>query len=128
MCGVPDNRMYTATHEWLIQTDGIATVGVTAHGADLIGDVVYVVLPEVGEYVSTGASCGEIETPESVWDLNAPAAGAVTEVNTAVIRRPELVNQDPYGQGWLFKSILVAEPQLLSAQQYSRLVELERSQ
>ncbi len=97
---VLDDRWYTAEHEW-IAADG--TVGVTDHAQDALGDVVFLELPEVGRHVERGAVFGVVESVKSVSDLFSPVTGTVAAVNKAVKDQPELVNQDPYGRGWLVR-------------------------
>src|SRR5690625_4685339 len=99
----PTDRRYSAEHEWITVEGATATVGITKYAADALGDVVYTELPEVGEDVTAGQVCGEIESTKSVSDLYSPVTGRVREVNEALADAPELVNDDPYGQGWLFK-------------------------
>ncbi|WP_026423856.1 glycine cleavage system protein GcvH [Actinokineospora inagensis] len=116
----PENLGYTAEHEWVDTADlTAATVGVTKYAADSLGDVVYVQLPEVGAQVTAGESCGEIESTKSVSDLFAPADGVVVEINEAVVDTPELVNTDPFGDGWLFRLRVESEPELLDAAAYA---------
>ena len=99
----PTHLKYTAEHEWLETTADTARVGVTAHAADALGDLVFVELPEVGSTVTAGEACGELESTKSVSDLFAPVSGVVTERNEQLDQTPELVNSDPYGEGWLIK-------------------------
>jgi glycine cleavage system H protein len=100
----PADLRYTAEHEWVRATgDGLARVGITAFAQDALGDVVYVSLPAVGDSVRAGDSCGEVESTKSVSDLYAPLTGDVTAVNEALDARPELVNTDPYGDGWMYE-------------------------
>ena len=116
------NLQYTAEHEW-VQVDGdVATVGITAYAADKLGDVVFVDLPAVGSTVASGKVVGEIESTKSVGELFAPLDGEVTEVNDAVVASPELVNSDPFGEGWLVKLRFTQLPPLLSYAEYSALV------
>ncbi|MCP2261438.1 glycine cleavage system H protein [Streptoalloteichus tenebrarius] len=120
---VPENLRYSEEHEWCTAVeDGVTTIGVTAHAATSLGDVVFVQLPEVGDQVTAGQTCGEIESTKSVSDLYAPATGEVVEVNTAVVDDPGLVNSDPYGAGWLFRVRVDALPELLDAAGYRALV------
>ena len=98
----PEDLKYTAEHEWLkAGSDGPVRVGITDFAQDQLGDIVYVQLPEVGTAVRAGDSCGELESTKSVSDLFAPVNGTVTAVNEALADQPDLVNSDPYGEGWL---------------------------
>ncbi|MFC8716463.1 glycine cleavage system protein GcvH [Kitasatospora sp. NPDC057198] len=116
----PTHLQYTKEHEWLTAAvDGVSTVGITAHAADALGDIVYVQLPEVGDTVTAGETCGELESTKSVSDLYSPATGEVTEVNQAVIDEPALVNSEPFGGGWLFKVQVEATDELLDADGYT---------
>lgn len=111
----PANLRYTSDHEWVAeQEDGVVRVGVTAYAQDALGDVVFVSLPAVGDTVSGGDSCGEIESTKSVSDLYAPLDGEVTAVNDGLEDSPETVNSDPYGDGWMFE-MKVADTAGLSA-------------
>jgi glycine cleavage system H protein len=97
---VPDDRLYTSEHEW-IMPDG--TVGITDFAQDALGDVVFVDLPEVGRRLEQGAVFGVVESVKSVSDLFSPVTGTVVAVNEALKEKPEVVNQDPYGAGWLVR-------------------------
>jgi glycine cleavage system H protein len=99
---VPEDLLYTSDHEWVRLEDGRARVGITDFAQDALGDVVYVGLPDVGAEVTAGGVCGEVESTKSVSEIYAPIAGVVVEVNTAVADNPEKVNEDPYGDGWMF--------------------------
>ncbi|GAB3216517.1 glycine cleavage system protein GcvH [Kineococcus gypseus] len=100
---VPDDLRYTAEHEWVrVEGDGTVRVGVTDHAQDALGDVVYVSLPGEGESVAAGSPCGEVESTKSVSEINAPVSGVVTAQNPGLETRPDLVNSDPYGEGWMF--------------------------
>lgn len=103
MADVPDDLRYTAEHEWVRVTDGSNTVrvGITDYAQEALGDVVYVSLPELGATVGAGDPVGEIESTKSVSDLYAPVAGTVSARNEALEGTPDLVNSDPYGEGWL---------------------------
>ena len=94
---------YTAEHEWVLVDGDTATVGITAYAAEKLGDVVFVELPSVGSDVASGAVVGEIESTKSVGELFAPVNGTVAEANQAVVDSPDLVNSDPFGDGWLIK-------------------------
>jgi glycine cleavage system H protein len=121
---VPEQLRYTAEHEWVTIDGSLATVGITEHAADALGDVVYVSPPTPGTKVTAGEPCGEIESTKSVSDLYSPVDGEVTEVNSEVEEDPGQVNADPYGSGWLFKvQIAGDEPtDLLSAEEYTALI------
>ena len=114
---IPEDRGYTTDHEWLLPGNP-ATVGITAFAADALGDVVYVDLPTTGTTVQRGGACGEIESTKSVSDLFAPADGVVVAVNEQLHTEPELVNRDPYGDGWLFRLEIQGEPPVLDAAAY----------
>jgi glycine cleavage system H protein len=121
----PQHLQYSKEHEWLTAPEGgVSTVGITAHAADALGDVVYVQLPEVGQTVTAGEPCGELESTKSVSDLYSPVDGEVTEVNADIEEDPGQINTDPYGAGWLFKVRLEGDApgDLLSAEQYSELI------
>ncbi len=113
---------YTSEHEWLDVQGDIATVGITAYAAEKLGDVVFVDLPSIGATVASGRVVGEIESTKSVGELFAPVDGIVTEINDAVVASPELVNSDPFGEGWLIKVSFTELPTLLSFDEYTALV------
>jgi glycine cleavage system H protein len=97
----PEDLKYTAEHEWVKAGEGPVRVGITDFAQDALGDIVYVQLPEVGSAVRAGDACGELESTKSVSDLFAPVNGTVTAVNEALADQPDLINSDPYGEGWL---------------------------
>ncbi|MCX3292426.1 glycine cleavage system protein GcvH [Streptomyces luteogriseus] len=117
----PKELRYSKEHEWLSAAeDGVSTVGITEHAANALGDVVFVQLPEVGDTVSAGETCGELESTKSVSDLYSPVSGEITEVNEDVVNDPALVNSAPFEGGWLFKVRVSDEPgDLLSADEYT---------
>ncbi|GAB3975435.1 glycine cleavage system protein GcvH [Streptomyces sparsus] len=117
----PQQLRYSKEHEWLSNAeDGVSTVGITEHAATALGDVVYVQLPEVGDSVTAGETCGELESTKSVSDLYAPVTGEITEINQDVVDDPALVNSAPFEGGWLFKVKITSEPDdLLSADEYA---------
>ena len=120
---VPQDRNYTAEHEW-IQIDGdVARIGITQYAADALGDVVYLDLPSVGSALVAGTPCGEIESTKSVSDLYAPADGEVLEINQAIVDEPGAVNSDPYAAGWLFVMRIDGAPELLDAAGYEAITE-----
>lgn len=98
----PENLRYTAEHEWIAVDGDQAKVGITAYAQDALGDVVYVSLPSVGDQVTAGESCGEVESTKSVSDLYSPLTGEVVAVNEELDSAPETVNTDPYEGGWMF--------------------------
>lgn len=100
----PEDLRYTSDHEWVRDAgEGTVRVGITHYAQEALGDVVYVSLPTVGDTIEPGDSCGEVESTKSVSDLYAPLGGTVTAVNEALDATPELVNSDPYEQGWMYE-------------------------
>jgi glycine cleavage system H protein len=117
----PEDLHYTAQHEWVRIDSGRARVGITSYAQDALGDIVYVTLPDDGAVITAGETCGEVESTKSVSDLVAPVTGAVVARNAALDANPELVNSDPYGEGWMFEVELeggATPDDLLSSQQY----------
>lgn len=112
---------FTATHEWLREEQNEVTVGITEHAQQLLGDMVFVELPEIGNEVSAGDELGVVESVKAASDFYAPISGTVTAINTAVVENPALVNTEPYAAGWLVK-LKPSNPSeiasLLSAEQY----------
>jgi len=105
---IPDDLKYTAEHEWVRTpgtSEGAVRVGITDFAQEALGDIVFVSLPEVGDDVSAGSTVGELESTKSVSDVYAPLDGSVVAVNEALDQSPELVNSDPYGDGWLFELV-----------------------
>jgi glycine cleavage system H protein len=98
---IPEDLRYTTDHEWVRTEGDVVRVGVTDYAQDALGDIVFVTLPDVGAQVSAGDACGEVESTKSVSDLYAPLTGTVVERNEALDASPELVNSDPYGEGWM---------------------------
>ena len=106
----PEDLKYTTDHEWVRSTgDGTIRFGITDYAHDALGDIVYVSLPDVGATVTAGEACGEVESTKSVSDLYAPVTGTVTARNEALGGTPEVVNADPYGEGWMVE-VQVADP------------------
>jgi glycine cleavage system H protein len=122
---IPEELFYTRTHEWMRREDDIATVGITDHAQDELGDVVFLELPEEGATFSAGDSFGTIESVKAVSDLYTPVGGEVVEVNGTLNDSPERVNEDPYGGGWMIRLRISEEGDLLSAQEYEKVVEEE---
>jgi glycine cleavage system H protein len=123
---VPEELRYTSEHEWVRPGEGALRVGITDYAQDALGDIVFVSLPEPGTKVLAGRSLGEVESTKSVSEIYAPVSGTVTARNDALTDTPELVNSDPYGQGWLVE----IEPssgedlaELLDASAYEELIE-----
>ncbi len=128
MAEVPDDLRYTAEHEWVRVSEESNTVrvGITDYAQEALGDVVYVSLPELGASITAGAAFGEVESTKSVSDLYAPVAGTVTARNDALESNPELVNSDPYGEGWVVEIELAGGADLsalLDAAAYATLSE-----
>jgi glycine cleavage system H protein len=122
MNAVPENLLYTKDHEWIALDGDVATVGITQHAADALGDVVFVALPKVGDALSLGAIVGEVESTKSVGEIFAPVAGEVTEANSVVVDAPDTVNADPYGAGWLIKVRFTDAPHGMDAVAYQALI------
>jgi glycine cleavage system H protein len=124
---VPEDRRYTKEHEWAKAEGAIVTVGITDFAQDALGDVVYVDLPQVGASVGAHQPMGEVESTKSVSDVYAPVSGTITRVNPLVSERPELVNEQPYGDGWLvtIETAADATDGLMTAGEYRALVEGE---
>lgn len=123
MSEYPDDLRYTTDHEWVRETAEGVRIGITGYAQEALGDVVFVSLPTVGDEVSKGDSCGEVESTKSVSDLYAPLTGTVTAVNDALDGTPELVNSDPYGDGWMYEITLgegVDTTELLDAEAYEQ--------
>jgi glycine cleavage system H protein len=123
---VPQELRYSTDHEWAKAEDGRLRVGITDYAQDALGDVVFVELPEVGTKVEKGVSCSEVESTKSVSEIYAPVSGVIVEVNAELADNPQRLNEDPYGEGWLF----VIEPsdeaqlgELLDAEGYRALIE-----
>ena len=98
---IPDNLKYTKDHEWVRSEGESVRVGITDFAQEALGDIVFVTLPEAGTTVTAGETCGEVESTKSVSDIYAPVTGTVVERNDALDSSPELVNSDPYGDGWM---------------------------
>lgn len=119
----PEDVRYTKEHEWAREESGAYRVGITSYAQDALGDVVYVDLPPVGSTVTAGKPFGEVESTKSVSDLYAPVSGTIRDRNGALDDAPELVNADPYGEGWLVVIEPAGEPEgLLTAAEYQALL------
>lgn len=121
----PKDLRYTKEHEWVRVEDGTGTVGITDYAQDQLGDIVYVKLPEIGTTVRQMEPFGEIESVKAVSDLYSPVSGEVVEVNAELEERPELVNLDPYGRGWMIR-VRLSDPseleRLMTADEYDAYV------
>jgi glycine cleavage system H protein len=125
----PDDVKYTAQHEWVrAADDGVLRMGITSYAQEALGDIVFVTLPAVGSEVEAGQSLGEVESTKSVSDIYAPLAGTVTACNDQLEASPELINSDPYGEGWMIEirptadvDAALAGSQLLDAAAYQAL-------
>lgn len=124
---VPEELKYTKSHEWVRMEDDVATVGITEHAQDELGDVVFVELPEQGSSFEAGEAFGTVESVKAVSDLNAPVGGEVVEVNSTLEDSPEKINETPYGDGWILKLRVSEEAELLSADEYEKFLQEESS-
>ena len=124
MSDVPDDLRYSAEHEWVRSSANTVRVGITDYAQEALGDVVYVSLPAVGAAVKKGSAVGEVESTKSVSDIFAPVSGTITARNEQLDERPELINSDPYGEGWMLEIELADEAELgelLDASAYGAL-------
>lgn len=126
MSTIPAGLKFLKSHEWARQeADGSITVGISDHAQNLLGDLVYIELPEVGKHFDGGAACAVVESVKAASDVYCPVAGTVTQVNEALADRPETVNRDPWGEGWLFvlrPDDVAALEGLLDAEAYAALI------
>jgi glycine cleavage system H protein len=122
---IPEDLQYTKSHEWVRIEGDTATVGITDHAQDELGDVVFVELPEEGDTFDADESFGTVESVKAVSDLYTPVGGEVVEVNSALEDAPENINEDPYGEGWIVKLRTTDEADLLSSEEYEKVVEEE---
>lgn len=129
MSQVPSELKYANTHEWArVENDGTVTVGITDHAQNLLGDIVFIELPDMESEVTATAEAGVVESVKAASDIYAPVSGKIVAINTALTETPDLVNSDPYGEGWLFR-IQPADDsdlnELLDAESYSAQVAAE---
>ena len=125
MSTVPEELKFTPSHEWVLVDDGIATVGITDFAQTLLGELVYVELPDVGDVIDQGEDCAVVESVKAASDVYCPVSGEILEINEALADEPELVNDDPYGNGWLFKiqiDDLNQLEELLTPEEYQKQV------
>lgn len=127
MSNIPQQLQYTLSHEWVKEEEDFLTVGITDHAQTMLGDLVYVELPEIDTNFDDGQECAVVESVKAAADIYCPISGEVVEINEAVLDNPQLINQDPYGQGWLFriKPFEKPETELLNATEYTKLVASE---
>lgn len=127
MSNIPKELKYTKTHEWVRSDEEYLTVGITDHAQTMLGDLVYVELPEIESSLDLGQECAVVESVKAAADIYCPIPGEVVEINGAVMENPQLINQDPYGRGWLFR-VRPAEKnssEFLNADEYSKVVQSE---
>jgi glycine cleavage system H protein len=122
---IPEDLRYTESHEWVRMEGDTATIGITDYAQDELGDVVFIELPEEGDAFGAGESFGTVESVKAVSDLYTPVSGEVVEVNSALEDAPENINEDPYGEGWIVRLRTTDEADLLSPEEYEKVVEEE---
>lgn len=126
---IPQNLLYTETHEWVAVDGDIATVGITDYAQDLLHEIVFVELPEINIEVHKGEPVAEIESVKSVAKVYSPVSGFITEVNSILEKKPELLNEDPYGEGWILKirmsNFEEEKSELLTHEKYFQLIKEE---
>ena len=127
MSDIPEDLKYTKDHEWIkTEEDGLFTVGITDHAQEALGDLVFIELPEVESNLSSGQTCSVVESVKAASDVYIPLSGKIVEVNNLLSDSPELVNQDPYGDGWLFRlkaSSSVELDDMLDSDSYAELLD-----
>lgn len=122
---IPNELKYTKDHEWVAISDNIATIGITDYAQGELGDIIFVEFPEPGDSFEADDSVGTVEAVKTVADIFTPLGGEITEVNTAIEDCPDLINNDPYGAGWLLKIQITADTDLsdlMSAEKYQELI------
>ncbi|HEY5851473.1 MAG TPA: glycine cleavage system protein GcvH [Lysobacter sp.] len=129
MSEIPGDLKFMKSHEWArVEGDGKVTIGISDHAQGLLGDLVYVELPNVGDRVEAGTACAVVESVKAASDVYSPVSGKVTAVNAALSDKPETINEDAYGEGWIF-TVAIDEPdqlnELLAPDDYAELLEAE---
>lgn len=127
---VPETLRYSEEHEWVLVADGVATIGITDHAQEELGDIVFVELPAIGVALTKSATLGVVESVKAVSDVYAPVGGSVTAVNDRLAGNPEIINEDPYGEGWMVKVTLTDATEverLMTAAQYRDFVAQEKA-
>jgi glycine cleavage system H protein len=126
MSDVPSELKYLSSHEWVLTEDNVATIGISDHAQELLGDLVYVELPEVGSTISAGDSVGVVESVKAASDTYAPVSGEVIEINEELEGAPDRINSDPYGDGWMYK-VSLEDPEeledLMDADAYAESID-----
>lgn len=127
MSKIPDKLQYTKTHEWVKAEEGALTIGITDHAQTMLGDLVYVELPELETNFDGGQECAVVESVKAAADIYCPVSGEVVEINEAVIENPQLINEDPYGKGWLMRvrPFEKSAMEFLDSKEYSKVVASE---
>ena len=128
MSEIPEDLKYIESHEWVRLEEDIATVGITDHAQEALGDIVFVELPEIGDLLNVDDASGVVESVKAASDLFSPIAGEVIDTNDDLIDKPELINDSPYSEGWLFKVRLAEDcnlDDLLTTEQYAEKLEAE---
>lgn len=127
---IPETLRYSEEHEWVLVEDGVATIGITDHAQEELGDIVFVELPAIGSELAKAATLGVVESVKAVSDVYAPVSGTVTAVNEALASKPETINEDPYGAGWMVKVTPANAADLdalMTAQQYRDFLAQEKA-
>jgi glycine cleavage system H protein len=129
MSEIPSDLKYSQTHEWIeVSHDGIATVGITDHAQEMLGDIVFVEAPEVGSSIAIEEACGVVESVKAASDLYAPISGEVTEINEDLADTPESINTGPFADGWIYRVKITDTTevdQLMNADEYAEFIESE---
>lgn len=127
---IPETLRYSEEHEWVLVENGVATIGITDHAQEELGDIVFVELPAIGAQLAKTATLGVVESVKAVSDVYAPVGGTVTAVNDALTAKPETINEDPYGEGWMVKVTLASAADvdgLMTAAQYREFLTQEKA-
>lgn len=127
MSSVPKALKYSKTHEWVRQDEDVITVGVTDHAQTMLGDLVYVELPEIENGYEAGQECAVVESVKAAADIYCPVSGEIVEINEDLLENPQLINEDPYGKGWLMRirPFETSLNHLLTPEEYSKVVASE---
>lgn len=127
MSSIPKTLQYSESHEWVRKDDDVFTIGITDHAQCMLGDLVFVELPELESSFEVGQECAVVESVKAAADIYCPVSGEVIEINEALFDHPQLINEDPYGKGWLFRlrPFESDKPKLLNAAEYAKQVASE---